>query len=153
MSKASIQFLIDSGFRAEQFGAAEPFDAASPYLKRVLANAEEMVRVNVGNAAYDAVTDTSSVAWLRLRKAEEEAAKSELWSRRAAAFDASSSQAGDKANYQERQEYRRAADAAAALSTAWIDAFLAGGDAPGDGAVVGLSIGTVTSGPWSQGCA
>jgi hypothetical protein len=150
MPKASIQYLIDSGFRAEQFGQGTPFDADSEYLLRVLAEAEALVRVNVGNAAYDAVTDAASLAYLRLRKAEQEAAKSELWGRRAAFLDGSAVSAMDKAAYQERTQYLRAADAAAATCSAWIDEFLAGGDSPGEAALTGLSVGTVVSGPWPQ---
>lgn len=150
MSKATIQYLIDSGFRAEQFGQDTAFADADPYLQRVLDDAEGLVRINIGNDAYDATTDEESLQYRRLVRAEEEASKAELWSRRAAFIDGSAAQAMDKSVYQERAEYRRAASAAQAAASAWIDAFLAGGEGPGEASMTGLSVGTVVSGPYAQ---
>lgn len=151
MPKASIQHALDYGFRAEQFGTPDDFPTASTgYLARVLADAEQLVRANVGNAAYDAVIDTGSLAWTRLRRAEECAMRAELWARRAAFIDASSLQAMDKAAWQERRQYERQASAAAAECSHWLDAFLSGAEDPADTPVVGLSGTVVVSGPWPQ---
>lgn len=149
MPKATIQYLLDAGFRKEQFGAPSDFDQESTgYLARVLEGAESVIRSNVGSAAYDAVTDEESVAWHRLRRAEECAARAELWSRRAAFIDGSSVQAMDKAAWQERKEYQRSADVAAAECASWLDAYLAGAETPEEVSVPGLSGAVVVSGPW-----
>jgi hypothetical protein len=151
MPKATIQYPLDHGFRAEQFGGPGDFETAGTgYLARVLQDAEALVRTNIGNLEYDAVTDDQSLAWLRLRRAEECAVRAELWSRRAAFIDGSSAQAMDKAAWQERREYLRSADAAAAECAHWLDAFLAGAESPADAAVVGLSGTVVVSGPWPR---
>lgn len=150
MPKATIQYLTDAGFRGEQFGDAPDFATATAgYLARVLADAAAMVRSNVGASAYDAVV-AESIDETRLRRAEEQAAKAELWTRRAAFIDGSSVQAMDRAAYLERREYLRAASDAQALASYWIDEFLAGGDSPGERAITGMSSGTVTTGPWAQ---
>lgn len=150
MPQATIQYLTDAGFRAAQFGDAADFlTAATGYLARVLADAEALVRSNVGDAVYDAVA-AYSLAETRLRRAEEFAAKAELWTRRAAFIDASSVQAMDAAAYLERREYLRAASDAQAQASYWIDEFLAGGDSPGERAITGFAGSTVVTGPWSQ---
>lgn len=77
--------------------------------------------------------------------------RAELWTRRAAFIDSSSVQGLDAAAWQERREYQRQADAAAAECAHWIDAFLAGAESPADAPVVGLSGTVVVSGPWPQG--
>lgn len=153
MPKATIQFLLDSGFRAEQFGMPADFvTASSGYLARVLHDAESLVRANVGNLAYD-TTPADSVQNLRLRRAEECAARAELWTRRAAFIDGSSVQGMDSAAWQERREYLRHADNAAAECATWLDAFLAGGETPAEAAVSDLSSGVVVSGPWARATA
>lgn len=153
MPKATILKLLDAGFRAEQFGTPPDFDTAGTgYLARVLEDSEALVRSNVGNLAYDSVQPDSAQI-IRLRRAEECAARAELWARRAAFIDGSSVQAMDKAAWQERREYLRHADAAAAECAAWLDAFLAGGESPGEAAVTGLSVGVAVSGPWPQAAA
>lgn len=153
MPKATIQYLTDAGFRPEQFGTPPDFDTAGTgYLARVLGGAEDVVRTAVGNAAYDAVV-ANSIDETRLRAAEECAAKAELWSRRAAFIDGSSAQAYDKAAWAERKQYLAQAADAQACAAYWIDEFLAGGDAPEDRAVTGLSVGIVTSGPFTDACA
>lgn len=149
MPKATVQQLIDAGFRSEQFGTPDDFAAADGYLARVIAEASGIVRLNVGGGLYDDTLDQQAASWLRLQRAELCAAKAELWTRRAAFIDSNASQGLDPAAaHLNRREYLLHAKDAQACAAYWIDVFLSGGEGPGEAPVTDSAGSVVVSGPF-----
>lgn len=148
MAKVEPQQLMDAGFREEQFGTPANFTV---YLQDVIDDAAAVVRMNVGRAAYDAVTDDSSADYIRLRNAERCAAKAELWMRRAAFVDSNAAQGMDNTAYLNRREYLNHASNAQACAAQWIDKFLMGGDGIRDEPATDMAGGVVVTGQFMGG--
>ena len=146
MAKVEPQQLQDAGFREAQFGTPDDFTA---YLNNVIADAEALVRLNVGRAAYDAVTDAASVDYTRLSNAVRCAAKAELWMRRAAFIDSNAVQGMDNTAYLNRREYLQHAANEQACTAHWIDQFLLGGDGVRDQPATDYAGGVVVSGQFA----
>ena len=149
MPKATIQNVIDAGFRTAQFGTPADWSVAgSGYLARVLADAATTVEDRVGSAAYAAAT--SGAQFLRLARAELCWTKAELWRRRAAFLDSNAFTAkeGNPSAAAERASYLKHAEAAEACYLSNIDLFETGGDATALGS--GASLGYVESGPFPR---
>lgn len=143
------KYLMDAGFRMDQFGT--PADFATSYLQAVIDDAKALVRLNVGSAAFDAVTTEGAPEWTRLVSAVRCAAKAELWTRRAAFVDSNAAQGMDGTAYLNRREYLQHAANAQACAAYWIDAFLLGGDGIQAQPSTDMSGGVVVSGQFTGG--
>ena len=145
MAKATVQDLLDFGFKAQQFGNPADFATASTgYLARVLNDAATFVRDQIGAAAYDALVATSADE-LHTRLAEKYFAAAELTTRRETFKDSDARLVGDDG---------LEAPASRALNTAQRLEDMAWGYlarvAPGVGANGGVAAGYTQSGPYPE---
>lgn len=144
-TKATIQSLLDEGFKADGFG--NPGDFAieqTGYLARVLASAGLWAAAQVGQSTYDSAAAGSYTAD-RLARAETCYAAAVLWQRRIKFIDAGAVAGLQTDQYQVIQYLQKQADAAMAeAATCIIEATRdSGSDAiPGSA----LATGTVQTG-------
>lgn len=120
MAKATIQNVLDEGFRPEQFGfqpdALTGWNAPGGYVDTIVTEAGLWAADKVGSAVY-AATTTPSYALNCLRRAEVEYCRATLFKRRIAFFDSSAHVGLQTALHAERRGY--AADAERAMDCAW----------------------------------
>ncbi|HPG93673.1 MAG TPA: hypothetical protein PLR28_03855 [Dokdonella sp.] len=151
MAKATIQNMLDEGFRPEQFGfqgsATSGWNNAGGYLDLVVSEAGLWAADKVGTSVYAAVADPS-YALNCLRRAEIEFGRATLFKRRVAFFDSAAHIGLQSPLYAERRGY--AADAERAMECAWY--FIAeaqralGIDPSSTMAGTGASLGVVETG-------
>lgn len=148
MAKATIQQVLNCGFRAEQFGTPADFETATTgYLAQLIADASVMVAAAVGAAAYAAAV-APSIGELRLRNAELCACKAELWKRRAAFLDHNAMASLGEAVSREREAYLKHAAEAFDCYRFWVAEFTTDGQADQD-AGSGVTTGYAETGPYA----
>ncbi len=136
-AKATIQDILDAGFREAQFGTPPDWTDEDGYLARVLADASTWAQVLYGSG-YDAVTVlTDPAAHHRLRQAELCYASGVLWKRRAAFIDSNAASALDNLVHADRREFEAQAARAFECAEDWLAQAIGGASAtPGSTAVL-----------------
>jgi len=89
MPKALVDDILKMGFDAKQFGNPDDFDLDSEggYVYDILTTIESMVRIDMGNAVYDAAlsdaaNDSDKRNYIYIRSAEQYYCLATLWQRR-----------------------------------------------------------------------
>lgn len=144
MPKVDLQYIQDSGFRAEQFGTPDAWDL---YVKRLTADAEAWVRSRVGASVY---ASPDAFVSRCLVEAERCWCRAELWRRRAAFLDSNAFTAMGPSAAAERRTYHDQAAAAQTCAEDWVASALAGQNV---GAGNGVSLATIETGPFRAGVA
>lgn len=138
--KASPSDLVAAGFSYSMFSQEANWDAADGYLEKLLTDVATDVEHRVGSALYG---EAAGVDALRLKRAEVELAKAELWRRRVAAMSAQLVEAReDQSIASQMREFKRSA--AEAEERGWELLALVNPSAAAPGA--GLSSGYVETG-------
>lgn len=154
VAKATIQDLLDEGFRPEQFGFAtgNPVGWADPggYLARLLADAGAWASSKIGDAAYAALAP-GSYALSCTRQAEVQYSRALLFKRRVAFFDSSAHVSLQFPAYSERRGYADDANRSMLCATEAIaEAMRELGMDPASVLGGGVSTGVVESGRFAE---
>lgn len=106
MAKATIQDILDEGFRPEQFGLADSsaWSDQGGYLDRALADAALWARARLGAAAYDGLVP-NTYATSCVKMAEVQYVRAMLFKRRVAFFDSAANLSLQFPAYSERRGY------------------------------------------------
>ncbi len=102
MPKVTPAQIARLGFVADQFGAPGDWLATDGYLAEIITSVAEFVRNEVGAGLYDSATGP---VLSQLVDAEKALTSAELWRRRAAFVDASSSLGNSDSRYRAGREY------------------------------------------------
>jgi hypothetical protein len=144
-AKVSIQDITDAGFRAEQFGTPDDWEAeGTGYLARVIARARQWARGELGGGFYDAAEDGPVAE--HIRYAELCWCSATLWKRRAAFIDSNAVSALGQLAYLDRREFE--AQAARAMECAEAAIIAARGDGSFSGSA--LAVVAVETGPYRR---
>lgn len=143
MAKATVQNLLDAGFRPEQFGSPPDFEGDTGYLGKVLTVSGRWAEQRFGLAAY-AVVAAPSFVHDALAHAETYHASAQLWRRRVGFLDANAMASRDAGfEYLNRREMLAHASECDDQAELWIGKAI-DGPASVDGSAI--AVGLVESG-------
>jgi len=139
MAKATVQNLLDAGFRPEQFGSPPNFEGNDGYLGLVVTASGRWAEQRYGVAAYASVS-AGSFAFDALAHAETYHASAQLWRRRVGFLDANAMASRDDGfAYLNRREMIAHATECDAQAEFWIAKAIDGAGSV-DGSAIALGL-------------